>query len=652
MHAGYRLVLALAVPTLFAGGGLIACGGAQQPPTSTPTSPPSTTSPPNTTSTSTTTSTTTSTSIPTSPPTLDEARAFLTRVDADLRDLWTARDRAGWVAETFITDDTEALAARTEQATAEYITKTVHEAQRFSGMQLPEDLARQLLLLRLSQVIPAPIDPAKASDLAAIGAAMTGAYGKGQTCPAKGSKLARFVKKGERCLHLDDLDRILSTSRDPAVLTEAWNRWYETARPQRERYVKYVALANEGARELGFPDVGAMWRSAYDMKPEEFGADLERLWSEVKPLYEELHCYVRARLRAKYGKAVPEHGPLPMELTGNMWGQSWEDIYDLVEPYKGEPSIDVSKTLEAKKIDAKSMVRLGESFFTSLGFDPLPASFWERSQLTRPRDREVVCHASASDVTWSDDLRVKVCLMPTEDDLVTIHHELGHDFYFSQYYKQPILFQQGANDGFHEGIGDTIALSVTPAYLKERGLLSVLPKGDKSRINEQMKMALQKVAFLPFALRVDKWRWDVFSGKVTPDRYNAAWWDGALKYQGVVPPEPRTEDDFDPAAKFHVASSVPYARYFLSFIYQFQFHRALCKAAEFTGPLDQCSIYESSAAGQKLRAMLAMGASKPWQEAMEALSGEREGDAGAILEYFAPLRAWLKDEIKDEKCGW
>jgi peptidyl-dipeptidase A len=584
---------------------------------------------------------------------VEEARAFLDKVDADLRDLWTARDRAGWIAETYIMDDSEAVAARMEKETAQYVTRKVHEAQRFAGLKLPDDLARKLHLLRLAQTIPAPSDEAKAGELASIEAAMVGAYGKGQACPDKGSKLAPFLKKGETCLHLDELEKVLATSRDPATLAEAWNRWHETARPQRERYVKYVALANEGARELGFDDVGAMWRSGYDMTPAEFEADVERMWGQVKPLYDELHCYVRAKLRAKYGKdKVPEHGPIPSQLTGSMWAQSWEDIFDLVEPYKGEPSLDVSKTLRAKKTDAKAMVKMGESFFKSLGFDPLPASFWERSQFTRPRDREVVCHASAADVTWSDDLRVKVCIEPTEDDLVTIHHELGHDFYFSQYYKLPILFQNGANDGFHEGIGDTIALSVTPSYLKTRGLLATLPKGDRSRINEQMKMALQKVAFLPFGLRIDKWRWDVLSGKVKPDEYNAAWWAGALKYQGIAPPEARTEEDFDPAAKYHVASSTPYARYFLSYIYQFQFHRALCKAAGFTGPLDQCSIYESSAAGQKLRAMLALGASKPWQDAMEALSGERQGDAGAILEYFAPLRAWLKDQIKDEKCGW
>ena len=632
MH-GRSLLLALSLPTL-----ALACG-APQTPTSTPTP----------------TSTSTSSPPPpsTSPPTVDDARAFLSQVEADLRDLWIARDRAQWVAETDITADTEALAARTEQATAEYVTKKVHEAARFASLTLPDDLARKLLLFRLSQTIPAPNDPAKAGELASIKAAMEGTYGKGQTCPGRGSKLARFLKKGETCLHLDELEKVLATTRDPAVLTEAWNRWYETARPQRERFAKYVTLANEGARELGFGDVGAMWRASYDMTPEAFEADVERLWDEVKPLYEELHCYVRAKLRAKYGKdKVPDHGAIPIELTGNMWGQGWEDIFDLTEPYKGEPSLDVSKTLVAKKADAKAMVKMGESFFTSLGFDPLPASFWERSQLTRPRDREVVCHASASDVTWSDDLRVKMCIEPTEDDLVTIHHELGHDFYFSQYYKLPILFQQGANDGFHEGIGDTIALSVTPAYLKARGLLGAVPKNDRSRINQQMKMALQKVAFLPFGLRIDKWRWDVFSGKIAPDQYNAAWWAGALKYQGLAPPAPRTEEDFDPAAKYHVASSVPYARYFLSFIYQFQFHRALCKAAGFTGPLDQCSIYESSAAGKKLRAMLSMGASKPWQEAMEAISGERQADAGAILDYFAPLRGWLKDQIKDEKCGW
>jgi peptidyl-dipeptidase A len=600
---------------------------------------------------------------PNGPATVDEARAFVAQVDKDLHELWAARDRAAWVSQTYITDDTEALAAAGEAATAAYVTKKVHEAARYNGLALPDDVARQLLLLRLAQIAPAPSDPKKASELAGIEAAMTGAYGKGQHCPAPGSKLAPLVSKGQTCMHLDDLERVLSTSHDPAVLAEAWDGWHATARAQKERFTRYATLANEGARELGFADVGSMWRSGYDMPPEEFRADVERLWTDVKPLYDELHCYVRARLRAKYGSTstpprgghtglVPERGPIPAHLVGNMWAQDWSSLYDLAVPFRGEPSLDAGKALVAKKVDAKGMVKMGESFFTSLGFDPLPATFWERSQLTRPRDREVVCHASAWDVTWSDDLRVKMCIEPTERELVTIHHELGHDFYFSQYPTLPVLFQQGANDGFHEGIGDTIALSVTPQYLKGRGLLGVLPTGDKTRLNQQMKMALEKVPFLPFGLLIDKWRWDVFAGKVTPDHYDAAWWELKRQYQGVAPPDARTESDFDPAAKYHVASSTPYIRYFLAFVYQFQFHRALCKAAGYTGPLDQCSIYGNDAAGKKLRAMLSLGASKPWQDAMQVVSGERKADASAILDYFAPLRGWLKDQIKDEKCGW
>jgi peptidyl-dipeptidase A len=639
------LVLSLAAASSLPLLGSFACGGAQESPIAP--CPPVAVAPPPLASGGGGAATT-------APATVDDARAFLVQVDADLRELWKARDRAAWVSLTDITDDTEALAAAGEQATAEYVTRKVHEARRFEGLALPDDLARQMKLLRLSQIVPAPSDPKKSAELASIETAMNAYYGKATYCPPASSKLHPLLKKGESCMHLEQLEKVLSTSRDPAMLVEAWKGWHDTARSQRERFVKYVALANDGAKELGFDDVGALWRSGYDMKPEEFESDVERLWTEVKPLYDELHCYARSKLRARYGKdKIPERGLIPAPLLGNMWAQSWEDDFDLLEPFKGEPSLDVGKALVDKKVDAKGMVKIGEAFFTSLGFDPLPASFWERSMFTRPRDRDVVCHASAWDVTWQDDLRIKMCIEPTTDDLVVIHHELGHNFYFSQYYKLPILFQTtGANDGFHEAIGDTIALSVTPGYLKDRGLLTTLPTGDKSRIDTLMKKALEKVAFLPFGLTIDKWRWDVFAGRTPPDKYNQAWWALKAKYQGIAPGEARSEKDFDPAAKFHVASSTPYIRYFLAFVYEFQFHRALCKAAGFTGPLDQCSIYGNKAAGDKLKAMLALGESKPWQDAMAVITGERRADASAILEYFAPLRGWLKDQIKDEKCGW
>ncbi len=594
---------------------------------------------------------TTTTTANAGPPTADEAQKFMTQVDKDLRRLWIARDRAGWVNQNFITDDTEALSAAGEEATAEYVTKTIQSARRFDPIMktLPADLQRQFLLLKLAQTIPAPSDAKEREELAAIEVSMTSSYGKAKFCPPRLAK----EKPEKQCLALPDLSKTIAKSRNYDELLEAWTGWHSTSPPIKDKYARYVELGNKGAKEIGFSDMGAMWRAGYDMPPVEFEADIERLWQEVKPLYDELHCFVRAKLRDKYGKdKVPDHGPIPAHLLGNMWAQEWNNIYDLVVPYKGEASLDVSPTLKSKNYDAVKMVKLGENFFTSLGFEELPKTFWERSLFTKPKEREVVCHASAWDVTWSSDLRIKMCIEPTEEDLITIHHELGHDFYFRQYAKLPVLFQQGANDGFHEGIGDTLALSVTPSYLKGLGLLASAPDNPKAAINQQMKMALDKVSFLPFGLLIDKWRWDVLAGKTPKAKYNEAWWDLRLKYQGVAAPVARTDADFDPGAKFHVPASTPYIRYFLARIYQFQFHRALCKAAGHTGPLDKCSIYGNKEAGKRLMDMLSMGASKPWPEALAALSGEKKADASALLEYFAPLREYLKTENKSQKCGW
>ncbi len=593
----------------------------------------------------------------------EEAKKFIEQVDKDLRRLWVARDRAGWVNQNFITDDTEALAASGEEATAAYVTDAIQKARRFDGVKgIDPVVARQLLLLKLAQIVPAPSNADERRELAELQSSMTATYGKGEYCPPAGSPLAKAsaaggdnkqAGAGKKCLKLDDLSRILKKSRSYDELVEAWKGWHAIAPVMKNKYTRYAELGNKGAKEIGFADMGALWRSGYDMSPQEFEADIERLWQDVKPLYDDLHCYTRKKLRAKYGKdKVQEKAPIPAQLLGNMWAQQWDGIYDVLEPYPGQGSLDVDKKLVAKKFDAQKMVRLGEGFFTSLGLDSLPKSFWERSLFTRPKDREVVCHASAWDVSWNDDLRIKMCIEPTEEDLITIHHELGHDYYFHYYYKLPILFQQGANDGFHEGIGDTLALSVTPDYLKSLGLLDAVPKGDKGRINFQMKMALDKVAFLPFGLLIDKWRWDVFSGKTPKSKYNEAWWALRTKYQGVAPPVARTEADFDPGAKYHVPASTPYVRYFLARIYQFQFHRALCKAAGHKGSLDTCSIHGNKEAGAKLRAMLELGQSKPWPEALAVLSGETKADASALVEYFAPLRAWLQDQNKGEQCGW
>lgn len=587
------------------------------------------------------------------------AQKFVDDVDRELRRLWTARDRAGWINQNFITDDSENLAAQAEQATAAYMTKVIVESRKYDGPNLPPDVARKLHLLRISQTVPAPSDGAAGEELAKLSTEMQGIYGKGKVCPEAGSKLAaRLVPKkpgGEKpkCLTLDDLGEVFAKSRDAAELEEAWKGWHTIARPMKDKYARYVELSNKGAKEIGFADTGALWRSGYDMKPEQFEAELARLWNDVKPLYDELHCYVNRKLAKKYGdKIVPAGKPIPAHLLGNMWAQEWANVYDLVEPYPGQGSLDVTKKLAAKKTEPKAMVKMGESFFTSLGLDPLPQSFWERSLFTRPQDREVVCHASAWDVTYNNDLRIKMCIKPTEEDLVTIHHELGHDYYFHAYYKLPMLFQQGANDGFHEGIGDTLALAITPAYLKKIGLLDTVPNNDKAKVNVLLKQALEKVAFLPFGYLIDKWRWDVMSGKVPESKYNAAWWSMREKIQGVAMPAGRNEDDFDPGAKYHVPASTPYARYFLARIYQFQFYKALCAASGHQGPLAECTFFGSKPAGDKLQAMLALGASKPWPEAMKAITGQDKADAAPLLEYFQPLRAFFKEANKGQTCGY
>jgi peptidyl-dipeptidase A len=570
-----------------------------------------------------------------------EAKAFIEQAEARLLSLWIDAERASWVYSTFITDDTELIQAQARQRVIDETVKLAKEAQRFKGLKLEPSVARKLALLPISLSLVAPSDPAKSKELSELAAQMEGIYGKGKYCPP-----------GKECMDIGAISERLTESHNAKELQELWEGWHAIAIPMRPKYERFVTLANEGAREIGFDDLGALWRSGYDMPPAEFAKEMDRLYDQVKPLYLALHCYVRRRLAETFGKElVPPGKPIPVHLLGNLWGQQWGGIYKLVAPPTEEMGYDLTKLLVAKKVDPKQLVGYGEGFFKSLGFAPLPASFWERSQFVKPKDRDVVCHASAWDIDWKDDLRLKMCIKVNDEDFVTVHHELGHNFYQRAYNKQPPLFAQGANDGFHEGIGDAIALSATPAYLVKIGLLDKVPAGN-DELNYLMKLALDKVAFLPFGLFVDQWRWKVFAGEITPANYNKAWWELKLKYQGIIPPSPRSEADFDPGAKYHVAANTPYSRYFLAAILQFQFHRALCKEAGFKGPLHECSIYGSEKVGAKFAKMLAMGTSQPWPDELAALSGERKMDASAILEYFAPLKKWLDEQNDGQVCGW
>ncbi|HTZ74577.1 MAG TPA: M2 family metallopeptidase [Candidatus Aquilonibacter sp.] len=576
-------------------------------------------------------------------PTVQEARQFIDNAEKQLLDLWIKDGRADWVQETYITDDTQQMAADADAAVANATAELAQEARRFDGVTLPDDVARKLKLIRFSVAIPAPRDEALSAELAEINASLAGDYGKGKWCPDGPTA---------RCLNIDEISDILANSRDPRELLDAWLGWHAVGAPMRQRYARMVDLANRGARDAGFVDVGDMWRSGYDMPPADFAAEMDRLWQQVRPLYVSLHAYVRWKLQEKYGKTlVPSDGPIPAQLLGNLWAQDWTNIYPLIAPADADPGYDLTDILKSKNVTPVDMVHYGERFFTSLGFAPLPPTFWERSMFTRPRDREVVCHASAWDVDYKDDLRIKMCIEQTATDFVTIHHELGHNFYQRAYKDQPPLFANGANDGFHEAIGDTIALSVTPEYLKRIGLLDTVPP-PSADIGLLLKRALDKVAFLPFGLMIDKWRWEVFSGQVKAADYNKAWWDLKREYQGVASPVDRTEADFDPGAKYHIASNVPYARYFLAAVLEYQFHRALCRTAGYTGPLNRCSIFGNKAAGAKLNQMLEMGASKPWPDELEVLTGQRDMDASAILDYYAPLKQWLDQQNQGHPVGW
>jgi peptidyl-dipeptidase A len=575
-----------------------------------------------------------------------EAKQFVAQMDKDIRKLVVEASVTEWANETDITPAHEEAAAKASEELAKYTTKTIKASRKFEPVmnRLDPDTRRQLLLLKFSGQ-PAPDDPAQATDLAKTGAEMTSIYGKGKACVKKAGK--------DDCKGIDDASKVLQKSRKPDELLAIWKAWHDSVgRAELAPFTKFVGLANAGARGVGFKDVSDMWKSGYDMPGDAFEAETDRLWGQMKPLYDQLHCYTRRKLNKVYGdKIQPNKGPIFAHLTGNMWAQSWDWLYKELEPYAGQISQDVTPVLE-KNFDEKKMVQFAEAFYTSLGMPELPATFWERSMFKKPDGKEAVCHASAWDVTYSNDLRIKMCIQKTQEELKTIHHELGHNYYFAAYYKLPILFQAGANDGFHEAIGDTIALSTTPTYYKERGLLKEVVKNDKATINQQMRTALEKIAFLPFGLVLDKWRWDVYAGKVTPDKMNEHWWSLHGKYRGVAPPVARVAGDFDPGAKFHVPANVPYTRYFLAAVLQFQFHRALCKKAGHTGPLHECSIYKNKEAGAALWKLLQAGASKPWQETLFELTGSRDMDATAILEYFAPLKTWLEEQNKGQTCGW
>jgi peptidyl-dipeptidase A len=589
-------------------------------------------------------------------PTLQEAKEFLEAAETEVSDLSDYAGKVYWINANFITEDTDALASKVGAEWALLSTKLANGAKRFNGLSLPADMARKMDGLKRGSEFPAPEKPGAAEELSSLMTSLNSTYGKGKfEFKSDDPKFAALYETyADGVLPLGALSEIIAKSRNPEELQAVWEKWREVSPPMKDDYVRMVEIINEGASELGFADAGALWRSGYDMPADDFVKEADRIWDQVKPLYDELHCYVRAGLNKEYGDEVaPMDAPIRADLLGNMWGQQWGNIYDIVAPEGVEPGVDLTKLIEESGWDEIEMVKIGEQFFSSLGFDPLPDTFWERSLFLKPKDRDVVCHASAWDLDNRDDIRIKMCIKRNGEDFVTIHHELGHNYYQRAYKDQSIFYKDGANDGFHEAIGDMIALSITPDYLVKVGLLDKdnMPS-ENADLDMLLRQAMDKVAFLPFGLMVDQWRWKVFNGEYSPSEYNSGWWELREKYQGLRAPGDRPSNAFDPGAKYHIPGNTPYMRYFLAHILQFQFHKAACDMAGFEGPLHRCSIYDNKEVGAKFNAMMEMGASKPWPDALEAFTGTRDMDGSAILEYFAPVMTYLKDQNKDRTCGW
>ena len=607
----------------------------------------------------------------------ESADAFIARVNRTIEEDTPEVTSAQWLSSTYINADTQRVAAAANERWLTAHNAFVEQAKTYDEAAQSPATARALHILKTNAAMPAPRDPAKLRELTGIATRMEATYGAGKWC--------RDGETAKDCLDIGQISEILADTANSSYeqQLDAWQGWHTISPPLRKDYQRFVELTNEGAREMGYANTGEVWRAGYDMTPAEFQAETDRLWNQVKPLYTQLQCYARGKLVEKYGERGQVNGMLPAHLTGNLWQQDWGNLWPILEPYKGVGSLDINGALRKQREDALNasvaqagglgkltaeqqvelsrkadldiatrMTRLAESFYTGLDMPALPDSFYADSQLIQPRDRDVVCHASAWPMDTHGEVRIKMCIKPNEEELTTIYHELGHIFYYMAYKGQPPLFQDGAHDGFHEAIGDTIVLSMTPQYLASIGLVETPAVSEQAVINSQMRMALAKVAFLPFGLMIDRWRWGVFDGSITPENYNTAWWQMKAKYQGVAPVEARGEEFFDAGAKYHVPGNTPYTRYFLSHILQFQFYKALCDAAGHTGPLYQCNFANNPEAGKRFWAMLAAGSSQPWQKTLKELTGGEKMDAAPVLEYFAPLNAWLEKQNEGKDCGW
>ena len=575
----------------------------------------------------------------------DDVKEFLSEYEKKYTQDGPVISSAFWIASNFISHDSQVIAADYSKRYTLDALESARTAASFDGLDLDPLDRRALNLIKNGFVMPPPLDEDLAGELSQIMTELEAMYGTGKHC-----------FREDDCYDLEAFESIIDNSRDPDELLKAWSGWRQISPPMKDKYLRMVEIGNQGSSDLGFSGLSDLWFSKYDMSNEEFSLLVDQVYEDMRPLYESLQCHVRAELNDYYGdEIVPIDKPIPAHLLGNMWAQSWSNISDIVYDFDDTSSIDLTQIILDRELSEVEMVEIAESFFLSLGFDPLTDTFWDRSLFVKPKDRDVVCHASAWDIdSQKQDLRIKMCIQKNEEDFITIHHELGHIFYYQAYADLPEVFQSGANDGFHEAVGDLLSLSITPSYLKDIDFISEeeAERSKENAIGLLMKQALEGVVAVPWTLMLDKWRMAVFDGNLSDDQLNDYWWELREKYQGVASPIERPVDAFDPGAKYHIPGNTPYTRYYLARVLQYQFHEALCESMGFDGDLHECSIYGNKEAGLRLRNMLAVGQSEPWPDALEKITGQRTLSGKSLLNYYEPLKEWLDDQNEGRACGW
>ena len=441
----------------------------------------------------------------------------------------------------------------------------------------------------------------------------------------------------------NDMDEILRTSSDPDERLAVWTASKEVGKDLKSGLADLKELRNKTVQALGYDDYFAYQVSDYGMSTAEMMALNQRLVSELLPLYRELHTYARYELAKRYGvKEVPDM--LPAHWLPNRWGQDWNAMVNV-------EGVDLDGALSDKP--REWLMEQGERFYKSLGFGPLPASYWEKSSLyPLPEDAgyKKNNHASAWHMDLQEDVRCLMSIVPNRDMYETVHHELGHIYYFMAYTNPnvPPLLREGANRAYHEGIGSLMGLAAMQKPFLA-GLELIPESAGSDDMQSLLKEALNYVVFIPWSAGVmTEFEHDLYATDLSADQYTARWWDLKKKYQGIVAPNERGPEYCDPASKTHINNdAAQYYDYALSFVLLFQLHDHIAGKILHQDPR-ATNYYGSKEVGTFLQGILEKGASGDWRKMLKEKTGE-DLSARAMLSYFEPLMGYLKEQNKGRK---